>query len=128
MNRKRSRIEQLKTLWVLSAVLIVVGFCVFLYSGNSVTAQEPYRAIVNQTKDEVLTDGWSEALLTYYTGQASLNQGDKISIVTLSAENLTVKVIDSYRIFSSDSVVSLTRKCAKRNLRSDSTKFELLSN
>jgi hypothetical protein len=87
----------LKSLWVLSAFLIVIGFCIFLYSSVPKTVQEPYMKLTTQTKNNVVQDGEISALSSFYSKNFQLGAGDKISITaTINEGTLSANVLDMW--------------------------------
>lgn len=87
----------MKSLWVLSAFLIVIGFCIFLYSSVPKTVQEPYMKLTTQTKNNVVQDGEISALSSFYSKNFQLGAGDKISITaTINEGTLSANVLDMW--------------------------------
>lgn len=111
----------MKSLWILSALLIIIGFCVFLYSYAPQTAQEPYLRVVTQTKDNVLVDETISAKYTFCFKSYLFKEGDKISIIASIDEgtlSVSVDEVWSGEIISKEDVQSVNLDVA---IQKDST-------
>jgi hypothetical protein len=84
----------LRTLWVLSAVLLCIGFCIFLYSSVPQTVHEPYTVWTDKTTDYLLKNGVGTATSpfysTYFDGIYNFTAGDTVSITASPTDGRTL--------------------------------------
>jgi len=91
----------LKSLWVLSAVLLLLGVSIFVYSLIPQIIQEPYLKTVTQNKDTVLLEDTISAQYSFVYKNFFFKQGDNISIIaTIDEGTLGAHVYEVYSGFS----------------------------
>jgi hypothetical protein len=83
----------LKSLWILSAILLLIGFFVFIASSTPLNIEEAYTVSENQKHDYLITDSVQTATKpfyrTYYSATANFTKGDTISIATSAIDGQT---------------------------------------
>ena len=87
----------MKNLWTLSAILLLIGFCVFVYSSVPQTVKQPYTKWDTQTKDNVLEDGTISSTSIFFSKSYSFKSGDKILITaSIDEGTLSVRVYEAW--------------------------------
>ncbi len=91
----------MKSIWVLSAALLLLGVSIFVYSAIPQIIQEPYLKTVTQNKDTVLLEDTISEQYSFVYKNFFFKQGDNISIIaTIDEGTLGANVYEVYSGFS----------------------------
>lgn len=93
----------MKSLWILSALLIFSGFSTILCSAVPQTIREPYTILKDRTINYLIKDGLGTATSpfysTYFYGVYNFTQGDTVSITASPTDGKTLLSAEVSRYF-----------------------------